>query len=244
MKQYELTQVQGKDIVIDISQLFNGEVLYINATKLVKQFGKTSSGLYKFLNSDGFKEYENAVNRIAQKGDTLIKKNQRGKYAGTYIHSDLIIYFLRWLDVEFAVKCDMYLKHKIQEVHDESIITEATVIANKANDNWVLTREAGKETRKTLTDAIRMFCKHAEYSRGETYTDGKCPYYPLLSKLVYNVLGVKRPKGNKPLRDIFSAPIVSEIGYMEYRLIKLIDEVIDAKMEYHKAFKYVKKQMK
>lgn len=244
MKTYELTNVQGKNVVIDISQLFKKEVLYINATKLAKQFGKTSNGLYKFLNSGSFKEYENAVNRITQKGDTLVTKNQRGEYAGTYIHSDLIIYFLRWLDVDFAVKCDMYLRNKIQEAHDELVATRATINANKANEIWTPIRKQSKETRKRLTDTIKTFCKYAEDSRGATYKDNKCPYYILLSKLVYDVLELKRPKDRKPLRDIFSAPIVAKIEQMEEEQTILIEEVITNGMEYHEAFKYIKREVK
>lgn len=247
MKKYELTTVQGKDIVIDISQLFKEEVLYINATRLAKQFGKNSKDLYQFLNTKAFREYEDAVNRIHRNIDTiddiLVKKNTRGKYAGTYLHSSLVIYFLRWLDVEFAVKCDLYLKQKIQEAHDELITTRATIAANKANDNWVLTRETGKATRRSLTDTIKSFCKYAEDSREAPYRDSQCPYYPLLSKLVYDVLEIKRPKGKKPLRDVFSAPIVAEIKRMENILMELIDDVTAKEMEYHKAFKYIRKAM-
>ena len=40
MSNFNLTTIQGKNIVIDISQLVSKEVLYINATKLALQFGK------------------------------------------------------------------------------------------------------------------------------------------------------------------------------------------------------------
>lgn len=240
MKKYNLIQVQGKDVVIDISQLFREEVLYVNATKLAKQFGKRLDVYWK---SPETKEYYGVLNTTVQRELELVK-TAKGKYGGTYIHSDAIVHFLRYLSVEFAVKCDLYIKHKIQEAHDELITTKATIKANKANEAWTITRETGKATRRSLTDTIKMFCKYAEDSREAPYKDSKCPYYLLLSKMVYDVLKLKRPKGKKPLRDIFSAPIVTEIKHMEDKLIGLINEVIVEDMEYHKAFKYIKNEMK
>ena len=226
MKKYELTQVQGKNIVIDISQLFREEVLYVNATKLAKQFGKSSQSLYQFLNSDGFKEYENAVNRINENIDTLTKKNQRGKYAGTYIHSSLIIYFLRWIDVEFAVKCDLYIRNKIQEIHDEKSKAIGRIEANYENQEWLETRDHGKNIRKLLQEKIKKFCQYAEQQRDSPYKS--CPYYKHVTDAIYTFVGIKAPKGGKTPRDVYSGDIVEAIESAELEVIKLLDELIEA----------------
>ncbi len=240
MKKYEFTTVQGKDIVIDISQLFREEVLYVNATKLAKEFGKR---LDHYWNSLETKEYYDVLN-THNNGELELVKTSKGKYGGTYIHSVAIVHFLRYLSVEFAVDCDLYLRRKIQEAHDEKIRTKATIDANKANEDWNIVRVEGKKTRKNLTDIIKTFCKYAEDSREEPYKDNNCPYYPLLSKLVYDVMGIKRPKGKKPLRDVFATPIIKEINHLEDVLIDLIDDVIANEVEYHEAFKIIKRGVK
>ena len=240
MKKYELTTVQGKDIMIDISRLFREEVLYVNATKLAKQFGKRLDHYWK---SPETKEYYEVLNTHS-KGDLELVKTSKGKYGGTYIHSVAIVHFLRYLSIEFAVKCDLYIRGLIQEAHDEKIITKATINANKKNDDWNAIREDGKETRKSLTDTIKSFCRYAEDSREAQYKDNKCPYYPLLSKLVYDALGVNRPKGKKPLRDVFATPTIKKIERLENVLIQLIEEAISDEIEYHKAFKRIKREIK
>lgn len=239
MKKYELTNVQGKDVIIDISQLLREEVLYVNATKLAKQFRKR---LDHYWNSLETKEYYDVLN-TRNNGELELVKTSKGKYGGTYIHSFAIVHFLRYLSIEFAVDCDLYLRSKIQDAHDEKTRAEATIAANEANDRWMIEREVGKKTRKTLSDAIKNFCRYAENGREEPYENNKCPYHVLFTKLVYDALGINRPKGNKPLRDIFSAPIVAEINRVENAVIDLINEMIVKEMEYHNAFKYIKKQI-
>jgi len=239
MKKYELTTVQDKDVVIDISQLFREEVLYINATKLANQFEKR---LDHYWNSLETKEYYDVLN-TRNNGELELVKTSKGKYGGTYIHSFAIVHFLRYLSIEFAVDCDLYLRSKIQEAHDEKTRIVATLEANKANDGWVTIREDGKETRKSLTDTIENFCRYAEDGREEPYENNKCPYYVLLTELVYDALGINRPEGKTPLRDVFAKPIVKEIERLEGILIELIEEVIFDEVEYHKAFKHIKKHI-
>ena len=239
MKKYELTTVQGKNVVIDVSQLLKEEVLYINATKLSKQFGKTSNGLYKFLNSDNFKEYENAVKRITKKGDTLIKKNQRGKYAGTYIHSDLIIYFLRWLDVDFAVICDMYIKGKIQKMHNDKITAKAIAKANLANESYFTHRQDGKIAHKSYTDTIQKLCEYAQQQKGSNKST-KCHYFKHFQSLVYNALGLEVSKAHSSNKDIYSPKELEDIEALETKIAKEVSNFMDYGLFYKNIYIFCK----
>ena len=245
MKTIDLITLQGKDLIIDVSKLISDEVLYINATKLALQFGKNKQRLNEFFNSKSFLEYENAISKVTKNRDFKtdekgLRYSKKGKYGGTYLHSDLVIVFLRWLDVEFAVKCDMYIKQKLQEIHNDKITADATAKANNANNEWLLMRAEAVETRNNLTEAIKEFCEYAGANRDKPYKDNKCPYYIKLTNLVYKSLGLKKPRGAKVVRDVFSGAVVEKIEYLENMLMNLLKDSIAQGTEYHEAFKNIK----
>ena len=96
MKTINLTTIQNKDLIIDVSRLVSDEVLYINATKLALQFGKNKQRLNEFFKSKSFIEYENAIfkvtrNRDFKTDDKPLRYSLKGKYGGTYLHSDKLI---------------------------------------------------------------------------------------------------------------------------------------------------------
>ena len=245
MKTIDLITLQGKDLIIDVSKLLSDEVLYINATKLALQFGKDKYQLRDYFKSNSFLEYEKAISKVGKNhhfktDERALRFSIKGRYGGTYLHSDLVIVFLRWLNVEFAVKCDMFIKQKLQEVHNDKIISESTAEANKANDEWLLMRVESVDTRNNLTEAIKDFCEYASVNRFKPYKDNKCPYYIKLTNLVYKSLGLKKPKGAKSARDVFSGAVMEKIEYLEDMLINLLRDFIAQDREYHEAFKNIK----
>ena len=221
MKKYELTIVQGKNIVLDVSRLLKEEVLYINATKLAKQFGKR---IDNYLRLNDTKEYIQILN-TSHVSDLELVTIDRGKYGGTYLHNDLIIHFLRWLNTEFAVKCDLYIKHKIQQAHDVKIEARGMAKANSVNEPWLQMRDQGKTVHKALTDRIQEFCKYAETQRGNPY-DKSCPFYILVNDAIYTYLDVEKPIENKTPRDIFSGAVLEDIVKAESEVIELLDEIM------------------
>ena len=245
MNNFNLILIQGNNVIIDVARLFSDEVVYINATKLALQFGKNRQKLNDFFNTKGYLEYENAISKVLEKqyfktDDKPLKYSIKGKYGGTYLHSDLVIVFLRWLNVEFAIKCDMYIKQKIQEAHNEKIILKATQEANRANNEWVKAREHSIHIRKALSRTIKSFCEYAQLQRGEAYKNDKCPYYIRLTSLIYKALNLKQPKRGYTIRDIYNGAVVEKIEYLENILINLLEQHIETKTEYHKAFKSIK----
>lgn len=224
MKTYELITVQGKDIVFDISYLFKEEVISINVTKLAKQFGKSRNMMYQFLNSDSFKEYMKAYSNVTKNSDVKLIEKREGRYGGTYIHSDIILPVLRYFSLEFAVKCDLYIKKKIQQSHDEKISTRVAIQTNKSNEQWLDARDHGKDARKLLTDKIKKFCQYAEQQRGEPYK--QCPYYKHVTDAIYAHIGVSIPQVGQSPRDVYSGDIVEAIESAELEVMELLDEVM------------------
>ena len=234
----DIATIQGKDLIIDVSKLLSDEVLYINATKLAKQFGKDLSN---YTRTKSYQEYIEAFKSVKITELELIK-TQEGKYGGTYIHSDLIVHFLRWLDVEFAVRCDMYIKQVIQQSHNDKITAEATAKANRDNLDWLMMRTEAKATRKSLTNAIKAFCDYAEKQRGKSYP-AECKYHVLFTKMIYKALNIKKPKGNINPRDVYAGAVVESIEHLERLVIKLIYANIKKGAEYHQAFKSIKQSV-
>ncbi len=221
MKKYELTTIQGKNVILDISQLFKQEVLYVNATHIARQFGKR---IDNYMRLDETKSYMEILNTSDVRDLELIKIN-RGRYGGTYIHSSLLVHFLRWIDTEFAVKCDIYIKRKLQEVHDEKSKAIGRSEANKENKHWSIARDHGKYTRKLLTNKIKEFCLYAENQRGTLYGN-VCPYYKLITEAIYSFIGIDIPKLGIAPRDVYSGDIIETIESAEYCVIELLDEIM------------------
>lgn len=81
---------------------------YFNMTKAAKEFGKR---IDNFFANASAQEYISALEGLVP-GIPLIKA-QRGNgllpHVGTWGHPKLAVFFARWLDVSFAVWCDMVI---------------------------------------------------------------------------------------------------------------------------------------
>lgn len=93
----------------NITKDFNGlpivfrEDGYINMTKAAKVFGKR---LQDFMDLKTTSEYAGAFLQIT--GNPCFQ-SKRGNGGGTYGHPKLAVFFARWLDVRFAVWCDLMI---------------------------------------------------------------------------------------------------------------------------------------
>lgn len=92
---------------------------YINMTKAAKQYGKKLSN---FWDSPETKEYVDALAEIPgiQGNDLLVSK--RGNGGGSWCHPKLAVFFARWLDVRFAVWCDLMLDNILRGSLEVSVV--------------------------------------------------------------------------------------------------------------------------
>jgi hypothetical protein len=103
----------------DLEVLFSlDETIYINATKVAKQFGKKPE---TFLKTGQIKDYIEAlksatgIEKIA-----IIQKGGKPDEQGTWIHKKLIIAFARWLSPDFAVWCDLQIEEILKSQNLQS----------------------------------------------------------------------------------------------------------------------------
>lgn len=79
---------------------------YFNMTQAAKSFGKR---IDNFWTAEGTKDYVDELSKSLNLSELTFAT--RGRYnSGTWGHPKLAIFFARWLDVRFAVTCDMMIE--------------------------------------------------------------------------------------------------------------------------------------
>ncbi len=104
-------------LTIDFS-FFNDDNLYINATKVAKEFNKLPADWLKTKETkaylEAFSRYDLYHNGIHNGDFIVVRQGGIPQEQGTWIHRKLIIAFARWLSPDFAVWCDMTIEQLLQ----------------------------------------------------------------------------------------------------------------------------------
>ena len=122
---------------------------WFNATEAADRFGKRVADWLENLET---KEYISALAeclKVPKERDLV--KAKRGRNGGTWLHPKLGVAFARWLDVKFAVWCDLQIDSLIRKEHPhydwKRIRHEATSSFKVMNDILKDARtEIGKAT--------------------------------------------------------------------------------------------------
>lgn len=78
---------------------------WINATDVAKQFGKLPG---EWMRLPETKRYMEALASALNEGESRnLIRSSRGRGGGTWLHPKLAVTFARWLDIDFAVWCDL-----------------------------------------------------------------------------------------------------------------------------------------
>lgn len=78
---------------------------WINATDVAKRYGKKPG---EWLRLPETVRYMDALARHLNVGEShLLVRTIKGRAGGTWLHPKLAVVFARWLNVDFAVWCDM-----------------------------------------------------------------------------------------------------------------------------------------
>lgn len=92
-------EFEGKRII------FRGDG-YINMTLAAKEYGRD---VRKFFKTQETKDYLKALSKLGHIEPNIIKEATRGRNGVTFGHPKLAVFFARWLDVRFAVWCDLMI---------------------------------------------------------------------------------------------------------------------------------------
>ena len=107
--------------------------LWLNATEVAKRHNKRLDNYFSNLETIKYMERLRVLNpsnsRDLTSQSTTVDIDDfvismRGKYGGTYIHESLIIHFARWINIDFAIACDLFIKDTIVKTTTERVIAE------------------------------------------------------------------------------------------------------------------------
>ncbi len=217
------------EVTIDIKALLKEPIgsdkAYFNATEIAKMYGVK---LHNIFRTEQWKNYVKAVEKAIEskcltsetfKKPKLIKTVRGRHHSGTWLHAELVIEFIRQIDVEFAVQMDFFIKDLIRKA-----------------DELKIERAQTKAMFHPLTDAIRDY-----YIPNQTSENAKrFAYSSILTLANLKVLGCSSRKyakmngieieNGKNIRDYLDADTLERIKEVEIQLYALI--------KYSKIYRY------
>ena len=119
-------------------------------THAAKAFGRR---LDKFWESEETTEYLTALENTLKTGELVDAK--RGRHGGTFAHPKLAVFFARWLDVKFAVFCDMVI--------DDILNKKAELTITKPEESMAM------KVPQTFSEALRLAAELEEQPKA--YSD-------------------------------------------------------------------------
>ena len=140
---------QIKTLTFDNQSFLFRDDGWFNATIASEKYGKRPA---KWMELDSTKEYIEAMSRALQCPKNGLWSSSRGGrpgQAGTWLHPKLAVAFARWLDVDFAVWCDLQIDNLIRSYADWSKVRYSASLSTVTMGHVLQGSRAakGKETR-------------------------------------------------------------------------------------------------
>jgi len=182
----------------------------IRMIKTPKMYGKN---INEYMRRESTKEYIRKKEQILNMGKTTylkLSKTVRGKYrSGTWLHSKVILHFLRWIDIDFEIMMDDFIEKLI--IHSNELKIERTNT---------------KINFKPLVDAI----KNIYIPNQDSDNAKKFAYQNIATLINMKALGMSGAKYKKEneidndvdLRDVLPKEILKKIDEVELDLFGYI----------------------
>ena len=111
---------------------------WFNATQAAERFGKRP---VDWLSLDTTREYIETLCDMLKCEKSSHLKTRKGNQGGTWMSSDLVVPFARWLDVRFSVWCDQQIKTLLSGKHEHF--------------DWKRLRHASAATFKMMEEILK-----------------------------------------------------------------------------------------
>lgn len=128
---------------------FNGQAVqfndagWFNATLAAERYGKRPND---WLAMDETRAYIDALNAVSNTGQTGIwHQTKRGNNGGTWLHPKLAVPFARWLDMRFAVWCDLQIDRLMR---GETIPADWQALRHQCAASFKLMADVLRDTRQ------------------------------------------------------------------------------------------------
>ena len=122
---------------------FNSEG-WVNATDVAKRFSKKPAEWFRLPDT---KKYMDALSKHLNVGEShLLIRTTKGRSGSTWLHPKLAVSFARWLDVDFAVWCDLHIDALLRgDLNEKQQFDRACKMLGEAQ---VVASLSGKELAK------------------------------------------------------------------------------------------------
>lgn len=114
MSKYELIEINGRQLSVDISMLTKTGVVSFNATQLAKPFGKRP---IDWLKTEPAKEYIadvlNDSGSDLNHFEDIVKIKKGGKHQGTWMHKELALEFAGWCSAPFRRAMHKWVENRL-----------------------------------------------------------------------------------------------------------------------------------
>lgn len=115
---------------------------WINATEIAIKHGKRVADWLENRDTKNYIEVLADVLEVPKKALLKVKRGGRGKSDATWFHPKLAVPFARWLDVRFAVWCDLQIDSLLKGQHSYF--------------DWKRTRHQAASSFKVMADVLKL----------------------------------------------------------------------------------------
>lgn len=146
---------------------------------------------------------------------------------GTWGHPEVAIDLARWISIPFRIWANRVLLKVVQGDY-QALTPEAELAMKKLTELWDLIRQHGKETRRTLTDAIQQYLlrhpdKSADYKRW-IYANATNAMYNAVFCMTAQQLEEFLTCGRNKSRDNLDLKCLDKIDRVEAAICDLIND--------------------
>ena len=223
--------------------LTSGKV-FCDSRELAKQFDKLHKNVLAKIEEEierfgGLKNSRQKIKEYFVKSDYI---DSRGK---TYIRYLLTFKGFQQIALQFTGKKAFTNRIKFIEFFEEllKIVERDKIkqIANKLDVKWVGFREASKEARLELTEAIKKYVIDVRTYEEKKLNDGR--YYQHYSNLINKKLNIILPKGVTEARSVVDKKTLARLTVLEYDIADLIIKYSKQNIHYREVYKMIKKEI-
>ncbi len=205
------------------AMLFHSGEPFATSTHIAKHFGIRHDNLISKIRA--FYSFNDLIKSLKIKE---LKRTYRGnEYPYYELDADAFAFICLSITGKKAEAFKWVFIEAFKKATLEAITAKVSISVNRANEDWIKTREKSKDSRKLLTDKVKEFCSYAEAQRGNPYKNAKCPYYKHVTDAIYSYLDIEAPTGGKAPRNVYSGDIVEDIEAAELEVIELLAEIMD-----------------
>jgi hypothetical protein len=210
--------------------LINGVMIpkgFVNATEMCKANRKKLQHYWENKKTEEFLTEYNSVHRNSGQLVVIPIQGGNSQYQGTWVHLDIALHLAIWISPNFAV-WSMKTLSAVINGDFQALTVEALEAQTKLQTLWQEIRNAGKVTRRTLTDAIKdWYIRNPNGSSRPQHV-----MYAVTTNKIYQILwgktaleieallGCERNKS----RDFMSVECLQALDRAEHRVMEFIDD--------------------